>query len=530
MSDPILIVGAGPTGLTAALELSRLGIPVRLIDKNNGPATTSRAIGIQARTLELMAQRGLADEIVSLGNKATGGSVYGGGKRVFRLDFSHVESRFNYILFLSQTQTERILRDAAAKHGVIPEWSTQLVGVAQDALSHDPSPVRAVLSRADGRLEQVSTPWLISAEGAHSTIRATLDLAFDGKTFDQQYALGDLHADADLADTDFHIFSSEHGFMAMFPLGGDHFRLIASHPLSGPQNGNAPSLPELQEIYDQRASIPARFRNLAWSSWFRINSRMVRQLKVGRLFLGGDAAHIHSPAGGQGMNTGIQDMINLAWKLAFVMRGKAPMALLDSFEQDRLPVMRDVLAKTENLTGLIGAESHIARTLFNHVAPWLASTSLVQETGTNRMAQVSLDYRDSPLSSNHPHEGALRAGDRVPDVAVRQRRDGSWASARLQSLLDPSDFVLLLASDGVAPPHPTLGAELDRAGMPVPVIEVAAPTGEEGTAFRRELGVDNVFLVRPDGYVAVAAGTLSAGAALDRFVRDWLSAPQEFPQ
>ena len=195
MQTPIMIVGAGPTGLAAALELARLGIAVRLIDKRDKPADTSRAIGIQARTLELLDQRGLADEMVRLGNKGRAGSVYGGGKRVFRLDFSHVESRFDYMLFLSQAETERILREAAARHGVVPEWSTELVAFAQDPVSHDPDPARAVLARPGGALEQVATPWLIDAGGAHSTVRATLDLPFEGRTLDESYALGDLHVD-----------------------------------------------------------------------------------------------------------------------------------------------------------------------------------------------------------------------------------------------------------------------------------------------------------------------------------------------
>jgi 2-polyprenyl-6-methoxyphenol hydroxylase-like FAD-dependent oxidoreductase len=318
MTDPVLIVGAGPTGLTAALELSRMGVPVRLIDKREAPAATSRAIGVQARTLELFEQRGLAEEMLRLGNRGRFASIYGGSKRVFRLDFGHVESRYPFVLLISQAETERILREAVARQGVTPQWNTELVGIGQDALSQDVSPVQAILKLADGSVEQVAAPWLISAEGAHSLVRTTLDLPFEGHTREEQYVLGDL------PDSDIYIFSSDHGFMGLFPMGGEHFRLIASNPLSKPSKDAEPSLDELQKIYDQRSHIPARFHDLRWSSWFRINSRMVSRLKVGRLLLGGDAAHIHSPAGAQGMNTGIQDMINVSWKLAMVMNGQAP--------------------------------------------------------------------------------------------------------------------------------------------------------------------------------------------------------------
>ncbi|WP_454883184.1 FAD-dependent oxidoreductase [Sphingomonas oryzagri] len=526
MSDPILIVGAGPTGLTAALELTRFGIPVRVVDKRGTPATTSRAIGIQARTLELMEQRGLAEEMVRLGNKGHFGSVYGGGERLFRLDFGKVASRYDYMLFLSQAETERILREALARRGIEPEWSVEMVGVARDALSPDTSPVSATLLHADGHLERAKAPWLVSAEGAHSLVRTTLDLQFEGDTLAEDYALGDLHLDGDLADSDFHIFSSEHGFMGLFPMGSRRFRLIASNPLSKPSRDTAPSEDELQRIYDQRSPIPVRIHDTSWTSWFRINSRMVPRLKIGRLLLGGDSAHIHSPAGAQGMNTGIQDMINLGWKLALVMQGKAPPALLDTYEQERLPVIRDVLFKTENLTEVIGAENPVARTLFNHLGPWIGGADVVQESSTNRMAQVAIGYRNSRLSENHAHGGALKAGDRVPEIVVRRRTEASWETARLLELLDASAFVLLVA-------HEDEGAALDErleeavaaAGVPLRIIELAA-TGE-AAAYRRELGTSSVFLVRPDGYIAVASGSHDAARAIAAFVKRWFQPERE---
>src|SRR6267154_4672060 len=435
MLDRVLIVGAGPTGLTAALELSRLGIPVRIIDKQAAPPTTSRAVGVQARTLELLELRGLADEMVRLGNPGLAASFYGGGKRVFRLDFTRIDSRYHYLLFISQAETERILRAAIEKQGVRIERGVELVGLAQDMLSRDPNPVRVVLRHADGRLEQAEAPWLISAEGAHSTVRATLDVPFEGKTRDEQYALGDLHIDGELAETDLHIFSSAHGFLGLFPMGNRRFRLMASNSLSRPNKDTGPALAELQAIHDQRSPIPARFRDMSWSSWFRINSRMVARLKVGRLLLGGYAAHLHSPAGAQGMNTGIQDMLNLAWKLALVLKGQAPPALLDTYEQERLPVIRDVLANTEGLTNVIGS---------GNVGPWAQEAERAKDTIATRMCQLAIGYRDSPLSATYLQEG-LQAGDRVPDLPMRYHAEGGagWQEKALFSLLDPSRFTLL---------------------------------------------------------------------------------------
>jgi 2-polyprenyl-6-methoxyphenol hydroxylase-like FAD-dependent oxidoreductase len=528
MADRVLIVGAGPTGLTAALELSRLGVSVRIIDRQSAPSTTSRAIGVQARTLELLQLRGLSEELVRLGNPGLAGSVYGGGKRVFRLDFTQVDSRYHYLLFVSQADTEQVLREAIEKRGVVVEWSVELIGLSQDMLSHDASPVKVVLRHADGRLEQAQASYLISAEGAHSMVRTTLDLQFEGKTRDEQYALGDLHMDGDLAETDFHIFSSEHGFMGLFPMGDRRFRLIASNPISKPNKKTVPALEELQAIYDQRSHIPARFRDMSWSSWFRINSRMVSRLKVGRLLLGGDSAHIHSPAGAQGMNTGIQDMINLSWKLALVLKGQAPASLLDTYEQDRLPVMRNVLTKTEGLTGIIGSENPILRDLFNHLGPWIGGAHFIQEISTARMSQIALGYRDSPLSANHAHGGELHAGDRVPDIPVRCRSgDGDvWQNRALFGLLDPSRFVLLLVQPLEASTAP---AELRDAVRPwgdlIRVVELA-PTPDEAdrarfhAVFGRSAGV---FLVRPDGYLGFADGEREAVRHLDTYCRRWLT-------
>ena len=402
MPGQVLIVGAGPTGLTAALELSRQGIPVRIIDKQAEPAATSRAIGVQARTLELLELRGLSRELVRLGNRALGACIYGGGKRIFRLDLTRIDSHYNFILLVSQAETERVLREAIQTQGVTIERGVELVGLAQDPLSHDASPVKAVLRHADGRLEQAQAAWLISAEGAHSIVRNTLDLPFEGKTFDDRYALGDLHLDGDLAENDLHIFSSEHGVLAIFPLGPRHFRVIASHPIGEPSKGTPPSIEELQQIYDSRSHIPARLSDMIWSSWFRINSRMVSRLRVGRLLLGGDSAHIHSPAGGQGMNTGIQDMINLAWKLAMVLKGHAPEALLDTYEQDRLPVMRDVLTKTEGLTDLVDSENPVVRGLLNHIGPWIGGAAIVQEKGAADEPDLARLSREHALGRARP--------------------------------------------------------------------------------------------------------------------------------
>jgi 2-polyprenyl-6-methoxyphenol hydroxylase-like FAD-dependent oxidoreductase len=463
------------------------------------------------------------------GHPAIGACVYGGGKRLFRLDFSRIDSRYNYLLFVSQTETERALREAAEKRGVAVERGVELVGFAQDALAPDPSPVKVVLKHAHGRLEEAQAPWLIDAEGSHSVVRTTLGLPFGGRTLDHDFALADVAVDGDLAEVDFHVFSTEHGFLGLFPLGQRRFRVIAANPMSSPSEGTAPAIEEMQAIYDQRAHIPARLTDLRWSSWFHISSRMVPHLRVGRVLLGGDAAHIHSPAAAQGMNTGIQDMINLAWKLALVIHGQAPQALLDTYEQERLPVMRNVLRKTETITDLLGSPRPVVRRLIGRLGPWLGGARKVQEIAPFRISQLAVGYRRSPLSAHHGRAGRLHAGDRVPDLLVRGRtaHGEGWQERTLSGLVDPGRFTLLVvhpvASDGA-------GVDWCAAVRPwEPVIRVVgiAPPSDEGArarfhaAFGRSSGV---LLVRPDGYVGFAGGRHASPRHLDAYCRRWLTA------
>jgi 2-polyprenyl-6-methoxyphenol hydroxylase-like FAD-dependent oxidoreductase len=529
---PVLIVGAGPTGMTAAMELARFGIPVRLVEKAPEPATTSRAIGVQARTLELFEQRGLAEAMLEIGNKGLAGSAYGGGRRLFHLDFSHIDSRYRYVLLISQAETERILREELARRGVSVERGVELIAFAQADSHAQPGRsggVSAILRHGDGTLEELDASYLIDAEGAHSIVRTSLGLEFRGKALDYDYALGDLDVDGDLPNTDFHIFTSAHGFMVLFPLGGRHFRLIASDPLTKPGASRGPSLDELQQIYDMRSHIPARLRDMRWGSWFRINSRMTDKMMVGRIFLGGDAAHIHSPAGAQGMNTGIQDMINLGWKLAMVIQGKAAPDLLSTYEEDRLPVIRDVLTKTEALTDAVGSENALFRTLFAHIAPLVVGTEFVQDRGTAHMSQVSLHYRDSSLSETDSHHGSLRAGDRIPDMTVNAIGAGDAAgmatprSERLFRLLNPSMVTLLYAN--VADPaewhrriREGLGEWPDflRSHRIAPVEE----PGEHAHFLDGFGGKPAVVLVRPDDYIGFLGGESSV-PKLVNYLKKW---------
>ena len=520
---PVLIAGAGPTGMMAALELSRFKIPVRLIEKKAEPETTSRAIGVQARTLELLEQRGLGSSLVKLGNHGLAFSLYGDGKRIWRLDFERISSKYNYLLFVSQAETENVLREALHKAGITIERNLTFLAFGQADLD---TKLTAILQHTDGSLEQFECSYLIDAEGAHSIARGTLGLHFQGKSHVESYALGDLHIDSDLAETDFHIFSSEHGFMSMFPMGGRRFRVMADNPISQPSNGKGPSLEEFQQIFDQRSHIPAKFRDMSWSSWFRINSRMVNRLQVGRVFLGGDSAHIHSPAGAQGMNTGMQDMINLSWKLAMVMKGQAKPELLETYSKERIPVIQAVLKKTEATNDAIASKNSLFRSVFNHVAPWLVGMENIQNNAAEHMGQLALNYREGPLSVPGGDSGELRAGDRLPDLPVtllhsEGSSDTQPRPATTFSLLNPSFFTLLYCN---VPDPAKTHSEVQSAIGPWQHLMrgqliVSNPGHDRSTKYFGSS--PSIVLVRPDGYVAFT-GSNNSIAKLAKFCDMWL--------
>jgi len=525
-SETVLIIGAGPAGMMAAIELSRFGILVRLIERTTKPADTSRAVTIQPRTLELFQQRGLAEKLVPKGNKVVAASVYGAGKRVFRLDFEGVDSEYNYELLVSQATTEQVMRDALEQQGVLIERESTLISFAQPERNGD---ITAVLQHGDGTLEKVACRYMIDCEGAHSIARSTLGLEFAGETFEENYALGDLYIDGEIPQTDLNIFSSEHGFMGLFPMGDGRFRLIASNPFSKPEKGTEPAIEELQRIYDQRSHIPAHFHDMTWSSWFRINSRMVDVMQKGQIFLGGDSAHIHSPAGGQGMNTGMQDMINLCWKLAMVIKGQAKPELLMTYTPERVAVIKTVLTKTEGLTHAIGSENPIFRSVFNHIAPWIVSTDFVQKNSTERMCQLSLDYRDSPMSTANGHAGSLKPGDRVPDFAVTVlNQEGSVEQeprpASILELMDPSTFTLFYSNiKDPAKTHATIEGNLGAFHGIIRGHQIAH-RGQQDVVFNAKFGSSSsILLVRPDGYIAFS-GTEESVPKLAEYCDKWLVA------
>ncbi|TKC91561.1 FAD-binding monooxygenase [Trinickia terrae] len=557
-AQSVLIVGAGPTGLAAATSLARSRIPVRLVDKAAQPSPHSRAIGIQARTLELLEQHRIVEPFLELGHRARAANLYSNGHRLARLDFDPLQTRYPYLLFLDQSVTERLLTEHLATLGVSIERGVELTRLTQGA-----SRVEAELSHADGRSEVAHAAYMIGADGAHSTVRHLLGVGFAGKTFEQTFLLADLQAVSDWSDDEFHIFASGEGLVALFPMGGGRHRLIADNPpalaaavadstLGSAQDSThrepppcaVPSLDECRRIVARRVHGRLDLDAMAWSSYFNVNSRMAERLRLQRVFLAGDAAHVHSPAGAQGLNTGIQEAFNLGWKLARQISGGAPDQLIDTYQAERHPIEREVLRQTSFMTQIAEAEHGPLKLLRDRVMPVLATLGPLRDAARLTVSELSVQYRRSQLTLERVLDGGPRAGERAPDALVHVV-DGPLGRApgigRIFDLHDPAFFSLFLlvaaGKDGEAPfdapagegPAPDaelarLAQDLERA-LPgaVRIWRVCETPRDGAPSLAESYGRTRpaFYLVRPDGYICARGRPASDGNALLRHCEMW---------
>ncbi|PMS19407.1 FAD-binding monooxygenase [Trinickia dabaoshanensis] len=545
---PVLIVGAGPTGLACAMSLARARAPVRLIDRSPRPAAHSRAIGIQARTLELFEQHRLVEPILEIGHRLRAANLYSHGTRLARLDFDPLHTRYPYLLCLEQPATERVMTEHLAALGVQIERGVELVGLRQDAAQ-----VEAQLTHADGRQEICRAAYVVGADGAHSAVRHLLGLSFAGQTFEQTFVLADLQIVSDLSDDEFHMFASADGLAGIIPMGAGRHRFIADHVTDGaaPQDGAddtaQPSLDLCRTIAEGRAHHPMMLSELSWSSYFHINSRMVERLRAQRVFLAGDAAHIHSPAGAQGMNTGIQEALNLGWKLACALTGRGGDALLDTYQVERHPIERDVLRQTAFVTQLAEAERGPLKLLRERVMPVLAAFGPLRDAARLMVSELAIQYRRSPLTLERVLDGGPRAGERAPDALVHVV-DGPLGrapgTARLYDLHDPAYFSLFVlvelprgeeaaldAAASLAAPEIKRDPELERlsegieAALPgvVRIWRVTDAGDDDASSLTLTYGRTRpaFYLVRPDGYIGARGRPASDASALARHCETW---------
>lgn len=528
----VLIVGAGPVGLCLACELARYDVPFRIIEKKPEPSKTSKALGIHARSLEMLEDMDLVDRFIQRGLKVGRINFYAEGKQLTHVNLSEVDSPFNFTLDLPQSMTEGIFIERLQELGHEVERYVEL----QDLELQD-NCVAVELQKKGGVLEKKQYPWVVGCDGAHSTTRHLLDLPFEGEAYPEHYALADVHINSSLKPDEMHMFFHGEGFIVIFPMRGQRYRVVATIP-----DEEEPQIDEayIQKIMDRRTRMQSHVSDGVWFSNFRIQHRMVPHYRKGRVFLAGDSAHIHSPAGGQGMNTGMQDAYNLAWKLALHHVGKGD--LLDSYSPERHPVGHDVVELTDRMTRMATVQNPVGAAIRNRLLPIVASLGVVQHKMIDSLEEVNVNYRESSwvdeylgnrLSNNSrtPFSNGPRAGDRAPDAIITHGDSGK--PARLFDLFHGPHFTLMifvsseLKEQELTQMENTLKLAQERLGdwlRCAYIAERKTPTNLQGHEYayldarltaHKAYGVSQtkaLYLIRPDGYIGFRSMPLDQDA------------------
>jgi 2-polyprenyl-6-methoxyphenol hydroxylase-like FAD-dependent oxidoreductase len=489
----VLIVGAGPTGLVLALWLTRLGVTVRIIDKTAEAGTTSRALAVQARTLELYRQLDLTDSVLALGHKVPAINLWVKGQPKARLGFASVGgdlTPYPFLHIFPQDQHERLLIKRLDELGVAVERRTELLGYTE----RDDG-VLARLRGPDGQEEACEATYLAGCDGARSLVRETMGTGFPGGTYRQVFYVADVDLKGAVANGELHIDLDEADFLAVFPLAGaGRARLIGTvHD----ERADNPETLRFEDVSHRAIeNLKMEVEKVNWFSTYRVHHRVTDHFRKGRAFVLGDAAHIHSPAGGQGMNTGIGDAVNLAWKLQAVLKGRAPDALLDSYDTERSKFARRLVATTDKVFTFATAEGRLADVIRTRIAPVvmprLIGFEFAREYLFRTVSQIMLNYRDSPLSSGTA--GHVHGGDRLPWA-------GSTEGANFTPLANPVWQIHVYGSV-----RPELAAWCAEHRLPLHRFDWSSEHETAG------LARDAVYLVRPDTYVALVDTTGTADA------------------
>jgi 4,5-epoxidase len=491
MTDPdVLVVGAGPAGLTTACALLQHGVSVRVIDRAEGPAVSSRANILHARGVEVLhrlgALGGLRDRAVSV-IKMT---IHLNGKPVVALRFGEIEGTQLSAMLVSQAEIEAELRRRLLALGGEVEWNTPLMDASEDG---------AGVTATIGDGEKTRVGWLVGCDGAHSTARRLAGIDFPGVPIADEWLLADVHADWEGYDrTGSSGWLHADGLFFAMPMresgglagdsgnAGDVWRLMADVRLAdGETLTEQQILDRLRQLLTERTGLTAvRIRDAKWTSVFRIHRRLADDYRTGRILLAGDAAHIHSPFGGQGMNTGIGDAENLAWKLALVVRSRASEALLDTYQAERRPLATEVLRNTTTNTRVLLADGPLGRLMRDRVLTPITRVPLVQRWATRAASQLWVNYRRGPLGTSAHFARKPRPGDRVPDITC-QRTDGTATTLHAEL----GGHWAVLGTDRIGAARATAEAENALGPNVVTLVATRATT-------------DDVMLVRPDAHLA----------------------------
>ncbi|MGE4253442.1 MAG: FAD-dependent monooxygenase [Parvibaculaceae bacterium] len=503
----VLIVGAGPTGLTLALWLARLGVALRIIDKSDGPGETSRALAVQARTLEFHRQTGIVEDVLAAGVKLrqlTMRTAKGVAAELPLGAFGAGVTRYAFAFALPQDVHERVLLRALHEAGVTVERRTELV----DFTDHGGNVT--VTLRTDDGVSRASVDYLAGCDGAHSAVRHGLKLGFPGGTYDQSFYVADVEGHGPVTREGLDIVLGAYGFALIMPV-----RQSGSLRLIGVVPERFEAAPEItfdmiREDVERESRV--KVDRVNWFSSYRVHHRVADHFRAGRVFIAGDAGHIHSPAGGQGMNTGMGDAVNLAWKLAAVLQGRAKQELLDSYEPERIAFARSLIRGTDQAFRLVSGRSWFSGIWRRFVMPVVLARLLTTKFGSRfffgLVSQTRITYRGSALSAGKA--GEVEGGDRLPWIEMGATDN----FAPLSSL----DWQVHVYGEGQA----DFAARVAAAGFALYRFAWTAAMGEVG------LTRDAAYLVRPDGHVGLVTAAQDAQAFVSYVARLGLK-PRQVP-
>lgn len=579
MSDQIdvLVVGAGPTGLLLACTLAKQGVSFRVIDRLVAPRNISKASGVMPRTLEILHGIGVAERFVEAGNRVDTLTLMSRHQKlrsphdqshgtlpkpILEVGFDHLDSPYSFILGLEQFRTEALLASRLGELDGRIERGVELTDFVESG-----DGVSATLKDSGGRTEEARFRFIVGCDGAHSTVRHKLGLPFEGSEDADHYVVGYVKIDWAMPSNKMFEFNSPEGTIFGIPLPDGRWSVASEYDRSQWKHDEEeePELQELQGLFDRRAPLPSRLSDPRWMSYYRVNHRQVPSYRAGRAFLAGDAAHVHSPVGGQGMNTGLQDAANLAWKLGFVCRGLSGEELLDSYHSERYPVGRSVVQMTSFLQAELNLRSRIAMALRDEMTGMVGHINYIRNLASRQLGELACHYRHSPIvaewqagtrfHAHHAHHidfsecpefaAGPHAGDRAPNAAaVTPGADGRARTTTLYDLLDPTRYTLLLfegthadteGNDGVEQLAAIARRVRESMGTAIEPVILSARQSVSGRAdgaavelhdaeamFHHRYGARGrcLYLIRPDGYV----GYRSEPADRQKLL-EWLRVP-----
>ncbi|KAF6822078.1 monooxygenase fad-binding protein [Colletotrichum plurivorum] len=512
----VLIVGAGPTGLALALELSAQKVSFRIVDKLPAPSDKSRALAVQCRTLELLSRHPtVAESMLSNGVQGPGVNIFCNQRHLVTGTFDDLgfdDTRFPLPLWCSQADTEAAMTAQLEAYGGLVER-----GIAAEDITQDGDTASAVLVRASGEREKIQAKYIVGCDGAHSVVRKAAHLTFDGAQYPQQFILCDAKVKGPYDKERVSLYFASR-VMVFFPLKDGIVRVVGERSARSKNTGD-PDVQEIKEFIEENAGGSWEVSDPIWLTNFRWNCRGVNSYRDGRLFVAGDAAHIHSPAGGQGMNTGIQDAINLGWKLGEVLRGDSGDAILDSYQAERHPVGEHLLRGTDRMFNVVASQNFIVQYIRNvlmpWVVPWVWTNQPRRRTLFNFISQMGIKYRRSPLVGTAAgFDGPVKGGWRAPDGEVADARGekGKW----LLGLTSNKEHTFVLFSGFVSDGEEVRDAEeklrADKRYKERGIVKIYSgqATAVEG-GFRDKEGLlhkrygfekgSGFVVIRPDGYV-----------------------------